>query len=175
MSPEAIAIARRRVDIMLAERSKSLARVCRDKREEFGMHNALHSSGFVLTIHGVCSEELDARAQSAWEIIRSIVDSEGWFPADDNLQQFNDLLTEALTTQSADVDQVYDEAASLIKGNWPTLEEARDLALQKATADAEIDRLGATSAASRSTTRPSPRELPRSSMRTRRRSRRSTR
>ncbi len=106
------------------------------------MHNALHSSGFVLTIHGVSSEELDARAQSAWEIIRSIVNSEGWFPADDNLQQFNDLLTEALTTQSADVDQVYDEAASLIKGNWPTLEEARDLALQKAMADAEIDRLG---------------------------------
>ena len=142
MTPDGIAATNRRIGIMLEERKLAFARAARDTLEQFGARNTIHSSMYVIAVHRICSEELDARAQLAWRVIRSVIDAEGWHPADDNVQQTEDMLREGLSTGSADVDEAYAKACSMIQGNWPTLEAPRAQALQKAFADAEIDRLG---------------------------------
>lgn len=52
------------------------------------------------------------------------------------------LAKEALTSGSRDVDRVYADACAKITGSWPTLDEPRARALEKALADAEVDQLG---------------------------------
>lgn len=142
MSPEGVAAARRRIQVMLAERRGMIARAAGQKLEEFGARGAAHSSMYVIAIHRLCAEELDARAQFAWAILRSVLDNESWNPADDNLGQISQELTDALNAGSSDIDDVYARACTMISGTWPGLEEPRTRALQKALADAEIDSLG---------------------------------
>lgn len=125
---------------MLKERRDAFARDAAQRREEFG--NSIHSSGYVLTIRRLSAMELDLRAQQAWVIIRSVVDNEGWAPNEDHLSHVETQLRAVLGDGSSDIQAEYENASKMISGNWPSLDEARLQALEKALADAEIDQLG---------------------------------
>lgn len=140
MTSDGVAAARKRIQSLLKERREAFAREVTQTREEFG--NSIRSSGYVLTIRRLSSVELDFRAQQAWAIIRSVVDNEGWAPNNDHLSHVETELRAALGDGSSDIQAEYENAGKMIRGNWPGLDEARDQALEKALADAEIDQLG---------------------------------
>src|SRR5581483_9642722 len=96
MTPEGVAAVKRRIKVMLSERAGTLARAASGKLSDFAARGALHSSMYVIAVHGVCSEELDARGQLAWAIIRSVVDNEGWSPSENHLQQVETEIREVL-------------------------------------------------------------------------------
>lgn len=142
MTPEGIAAAKRRIQIMLAERKLALSHSAGETLGQFSARGVAQSSMYVLAVHRLCSEELDTRAQLAWGVIRLVLDNEGWHPSDDSPQQIEEILREALHPGSLDIDEVYAKACAMIQGTWPNLEAPRAHALQKALADADIDRLG---------------------------------
>jgi len=142
MTPAGMAAAQGRIGILLQERRGVLAAAVSRKVAEFSAHGAFRSSMCVIAVHGVLAEELDARSQLAWGIIRSVLDNEGWSPREDDDLQVKTMLEEALGAGSQDIEEHFSKASSRMPGKWATLDGPRAFALEKALADAAIDRVG---------------------------------
>ena len=65
MSPEALALAEKRIEMEMRDRTREFARTAADKHEEASMHGVGTSSMLILSIHALARTELDARARSA--------------------------------------------------------------------------------------------------------------
>ena len=96
----------------------------------------------VLSIYSHCEDELSVRTKIAWDIIKSVIDSEGFAPSDDNAVQIRAILEEVVTKGSRDIDEAYADTRRGMSGNWPDLSEARKHAVESGLADADIDLIG---------------------------------
>ena len=65
MTPEALALAEKRIEMEMRDRTREFARTAADKHEEASMHGVGTSSMLILSIHALTRTELDARARSA--------------------------------------------------------------------------------------------------------------
>ena len=102
----------------------------------------MNSSAYAKATLRLCEGGLQKRAQIAWDTTRAVLDSEGFTPTEDNKGQIRVLLEEAVTSDSADLHDIYDIAKSAMSGNWPDLSAARSHAIEPALGDADIDLLG---------------------------------
>jgi len=125
MSPDGIAAARRRIELRLVDEAKKFRNTCARTSHEFTRHGTYHSSMHVLSIYSHCEDELSVRTKIAWDIIKSVIDSEGFAPSDDNAVQIRAILEEVVTKGSRDIDEAYADTRRGMSGNWPDLSEAR--------------------------------------------------
>ena len=141
MSPEALALAEKRIEMEMRDRPREFARAAADKHEEASMRGVGTSSMLILSIHALARTELEARARSALAIAQRAFTADDAEPSDELRTEVIGLVDRAVRELSSDVDAVYEEHCSRMKGKWPTLEEPRQRALDLATLDLDVDLL----------------------------------
>ena len=141
MSPEALALAEKRIEMEMRDRTREFARTAADKHEEASMHGVGTSSMLILSIHALARTELDARARSALATAQRAFTADDAEPSDELRTEVIGLIDRAVRELSSDVDAVYEKHCSRMKGKWPTLEEPRQRALDLATSDLDVDLL----------------------------------
>lgn len=142
MSPEGIAAAKRMIGLRLIDRADQFSRTAREITFDFSRKGAFRSSAYIQTVHRACKDELPERTKMAWEIVRSILDREGFISSEDNLGQILSLLVETASEGARDVEKIYADARKQMEGSWDDLKAARTHAVDLVIAEVEIDFLG---------------------------------
>ena len=141
MRPEALALAEKRIEMEIRDRTREFAGAAADKHEEASMHGVGTSSMLILSIHALARTELEARARSALTTAQRAFTADDAEPSDELRTEVIGLIDRTVRELSSDVDAVYEKHCSKMKGKWPTLEEPRQRALDLATSDLDIDLL----------------------------------
>ena len=139
MRPEALALAEKRIEMEIRDRTREFAGAAADKHEEASMHGVGTSSMLILSIHALARTELEARARSALTTAQRAFTADDAEPSDELRTEVIGLIDRTVRELSSDVDAVYEKHCSRMKGKWPTLEEPRQRALDLATSDLDID------------------------------------
>jgi hypothetical protein len=142
MSPEGIEAAKRRIKTRMADSATAFSITVSDVGGQFARNGVFQSSQHVLTLLRACDDELLKRSAIAWQVICSVLDSEGYVASEDNRGQIRAIVEASLTSDSRDLDETVRRAHALMPGNWRGLTEGRAHALESTMAEAEIDLLG---------------------------------
>lgn len=141
MSPEALALAEKRIEMEMQDRTREFARAAADKHEEVSMRGLGMSSMLILSIHDLARTELEDRARSALAVAQRAFTADDAEPSDELRTEVTGLIDRAVRELSSDVDAVYEKHCSRMQGKWPTLKEPRQRALDLATSDLDVDLL----------------------------------
>ena len=138
MSPEALELAEKRIEMEMRDRTCEFERAALKKHGEASRRGVGISSMLIRSIHALARTELEARARSALATAQRAFTADDAEPSDELRAEVIGLIDRALGELSSDVDAVYAKHCSRMKGKWPTLEEPRQRALNLATSDLDI-------------------------------------
>ena len=143
MSPEGIAAARRRIELRLADQAKKFALQSRGSINTHNARGMLRSGGHLLEAQRLSEAELLERSRVAWEVVRIVVDNEGWTPSEESRDQIAEIIGLALGPLSMDVLEYFSRVKKFMPDiKTEAFEEFRNHAFESALADVEIDLLG---------------------------------
>ena len=125
----------------MQDRTREFARAALDEHEAASARGLGISSMLILSIHDLARTELEARARSTLTTAQRAFTADDAEPSDELRTEVIRLMDRAVGELSSDVDAVYAEHCSRIDRKWPTLEEARQRALDLATSDLDVDLL----------------------------------
>lgn len=139
MTPEALELARSRIEADLAAAVRGFGHAAAEKHAEFAAHGTGTSSMVIIAIHELAREEFESRALGALTTAQRILTADESGPSDESRNQILTLVRLSITELSSDIDAVYKKHCDRMKGDWPSLEEPREHALVIATSDLDID------------------------------------
>ena len=141
MSPEALALAEKSIEMELRGRMREFARAALDEHTAASMRGAGISSMLILASHSLARTELEACARSALATAQPAFTADDAEPSDELRAEVIGLMDRAIGELSSDADAVYAKHYSKMKGKWPTFEDPRRQALDLAMSDPDIDLL----------------------------------
>ena len=139
MTPEALALAAKRIDIDVRESARRFARTVAQRQEELGSRGMGTSSSAVLVVHELARAELEERALSALKTVLRVLAADDAEPSDASQDAIMTLIRRTIVEQSLDIDEAYKTPGDRMAGSWPSLEEPRKRAVEVAQSELDID------------------------------------
>src|SRR5262249_6092256 len=107
MSPDAIALADRRIRADIKEAERKFVRRAAQRNEESSSRGVATSSMMIIAIHELARTELEERALAAWRTVQRLMAADDADASDESRSQAIDLCRQAVGELSVDVDAVY--------------------------------------------------------------------